>query len=76
MEQVSEWNIPLTEKDVSRAAADMGTPITAGAARFAIKGHRIAYVQIGRTRFTSRSSLLDFFDSCRVEPKSQTAQAV
>lgn len=76
MDQVSEWSIPYREAEISEATAELGTPISENAARFAIRQQRIAFVKIGRARFTSHAALIDYIESCRVEPKHQEAQAV
>jgi hypothetical protein len=66
----SKYDIPLTIEAVADATAELGMPISRRAARDAIYGHRIGFVQIGRARFTSRDDLIAFFESCRVEPKA------
>lgn len=75
MDQVSEWNIPYREVEISEATAELGTPFSENAARFAIRRQHIAFVKIGRARFTSRAALIEYIASCRVEPKTPAAQA-
>ena len=75
MDQVSEWNIPYREAEISRATVELGTPFSENAARDAIRRQHIAFVKIGRARFTSRAALIEYIDSCRVAPKPTAAQA-
>ena len=73
---ISEWNIPYKPAEVSEASRTIRASFTERAARAAIRAKRIEHVQIGTARYTSLAAIIDFVESCRVEPRHQSAQAV
>ena len=73
---VSEWNIPYKPAEVSEASKTVRASFSERAARDAIRAKRIAHVQIGTARYTSLGAIIDFVESCRVNPSHQPAQAM